>query len=169
MEKKEEKFKNIISEYQDTIYRLCYSYVDDKEMRQDLYQNILIRIWKGLDSFEERSSVCTWVYRIAVNTSIDFLRTEYNKNSASKHTKIDDIEVMDNSHNPEQNLIIAEKIKFIYHCINKMNFIDKTIIFLYLEDLSYREMAEVIGIGEKNVSVKLYRLKNKLMECVKDF
>jgi len=169
MKKKEETFKSLISEYQDTIYRLCYSYVEDKEMRKDLYQNILIRIWKGLDSFKQHSSITTWVYRVAVNTSLDFLRQEFNRNETLNNININDIEIEDSSQNPEKKLIIAEKIKYIYHCIGKMNFIDITIIFLYLEDLSYREIAEIVGISEKNVSVKLYRLKNKLMDCVKGY
>ena len=167
MKNKEKKFKKIISDFQDTIYRLCYSYVKDMEMRKDLYQNILIRIWKGLDTFNNRSSISTWTYRIAINTSLDFLRKEFNRNKTSYN--INEIEFEDSSQNAEQKLIIAEKIKYIYHCIGKMNFIDKTIIFLYLEDISYKEIADIVGISEKNVSVKLYRLKNNLMDCVKEY
>jgi len=169
MKNKEKKFKDIISEFQDTIYRLCYSYVEDKEMRKDLYQNILIRIWKGLDTFKSHSSISTWIYRIAINTSLDFLRKEFNRSKTSTHLNIDDIEVADSSQNSEQEFIIGEKLKYLYHCIGKMNFIDKTIIFLYLEDLSYREIAGIVGISKKNVSVKLSRLKNNLMDCVKGY
>ena len=169
MKNKEEKFKDIISDFQHTIYRLCYSYVEDNEMRKDLYQNILIRIWKGLDTFKRRSSICTWIYRIAINTSLDFLRKEFNKNKTVDNININEIELEDSSQNTEQKLIITEKIKYIYRCIGKMSFIDKTIIFLYLEDLSYKDIAGIVGISEKNVSVKLHRLKNNLIDCVKEY
>jgi RNA polymerase sigma-70 factor (ECF subfamily) len=138
----------------------------DTNLRQDLFQNILIRIWKGLNSFENRSSVSTWVYRISVNAGIDFLRKE---DINHKDIKIsNEIEVTDKSLNLEENLILSEKTKFVYKCINKLTFIDKTIITLYLEDLSYKEIAEVVGISEKYVSVKLTRIKKKLNECLKD-
>jgi RNA polymerase sigma-70 factor (ECF subfamily) len=169
MGKKEKKFKTIISDYQDMIYRLCCSYVENGDIREDLYQNILIRLWKGLDSFANRSSVSTWVYRISVNTSLDFLRTEYKSKLTTKHIDINDIDITDKSNNLEEDLILSEKTRLMYKCINKLNFIDKTIISLYLENLSYREISDIVGITEKNVSVKLTRLKKKLNKCLKDF
>jgi len=105
------------------------------------------------------------VYRISVNASIDFLRREDNH----KKIDIDDIEVIDNSKNIEKDLILSEKTKFMYLCISKLAFVDKTIISLYLEDLSYREISEIVGISEKNVSVKLSRIKKKLNNCLKDY
>lgn len=169
MENKDKKYKQVISEYQNMIYRLCCSYVMDTDLRKDLFQNILIRIWKGLNSFENRSSISTWVYRISVNTSIDFLRKEDNNKHISKHIAINDIDINDKSNNLEENLILSEKTKFMYKCINKLTFIDKTIITLYLEDLSYKEIAEIVGISEKNVSVKLTRIKKKLNNCLKEY
>jgi RNA polymerase sigma-70 factor (ECF subfamily) len=169
MEKKEEKFKTIISDYQDMIFRLCCSYMGDGDIRKDLYQNILLRLWKGLDVFENRSSIKTWIYRISVNTSLDFLRTEFKNKYRSKHVDINTFEIADISNNVEENIILSEKIKFMYKCINKLSFIDKTIISLYLEDLSYREISEIVGISEKNVSVKLTRIKKKINACLKDY
>ena len=81
MEDKEQKFQTIVTEYQHMIYRLCCSYIADEHIRKDLYQNILIRIWKGMHSFQNRSSIGTWVYRIAVNTSLDFLRNDLKNRS----------------------------------------------------------------------------------------
>ena len=76
MEDKEKYFKDILAEHQDMIYRLCCSYISDVELRQDLYQNILLRIWRGLETFNNLSSLRTWIYRVSVNASIDFLRKE---------------------------------------------------------------------------------------------
>jgi RNA polymerase sigma factor (sigma-70 family) len=73
MEEKDKKYEQIISVHRDMLYRLCCSYVMNTDLRKDLSQNILICIWKGLDSFEHKSSIKTWVYRIAVNTCIDFI------------------------------------------------------------------------------------------------
>jgi RNA polymerase sigma-70 factor (ECF subfamily) len=168
METREIKFKTIISDYQDMIYRLCCSYVEDVDIRKDLYQNILIRIWRGLASFEKRSSISTWVYRISVNTGIDFLRKEVNNTYTSKHVDINNIEITDKISDMEENLIQSEKTKYMYKCINTLSYIDKTIISLYLEDLTYREIADIVGISVKNISVKLYRIKKQLTKCLKD-
>ena len=79
------------------------------------------------------------------------------------------MELEDKSTNPEDKIVISEKIDFIYKCINTLTFVDKTIISLYLEDLSYKEISEIVGISKNNVSVKLTRIKNKLNKCLKDF
>ena len=138
-------------------------------MRKDLYQNILIRIWKGLDTFKSRSSMITWIYRVSINTSLDFLRKEFSTNKTTNIINVNDIEIENSSQNSEEKLLTEEKIKYLYQCIGKMNFIEKTIIFLYLEDLSFRKIADIVGVSEKNVSVKLYRLKNNLLHCMKEF
>jgi len=168
MEKKDKIFLTILPKYQDMIYRLCCSYVEDTDTRKDLYQNILIRLWRGLKTFENRSSIGTWVYRIAVNTSLDFLRKEYKNRKINKHVDINDENLPDKANNIEESFIISEKTELMYKCINRLTFIDKTIISLYLEELSYREIAYIIGITEKNVGVKLHRIKKNLNQCLRD-
>ena len=169
MENKDKKYKQIISENQDMIFRLCCSYVMDTDLRKDLFQNILIRIWKGLNSFKNRSSITTWIYRISVNTSIDFLRKNAKDNQTSKRIDLDNMDLIDQSANLEEDLILSEKTQFMYRCINQLSFIEQTIITLYLEDLSYKEISEIVGISEKNVGVKMTRIKNKINKCLKDF
>ena len=168
MEDKEQKFQTIVTEYQHMIYRLCCSYIADEHIRKDLYQNILIRIWKGMHSFQNRSSIGTWVYRIAVNTSLDFLRNDLKNRSRSIHLDSEDLTILDKSPNQEEEFLTSEKVELLYRCINRFSFIDKTIISLYLEDLSYREIANIAGISEKNVSVKISRIKKNLNQCLKD-
>jgi len=168
MDDKDKNYKQIISENQDMIFRLCCFYVMDADLRKDLFQNILIRIWKGLNSFENRSSIKTWIYRISVNTSIDFLRKHEKDKQTSKSIDPNNIELIDNSTDLEEDLLISEKTQFMYKCINKLSFIEKTIITLYLEDLSYKEISEIVGISEKNVGVRLTRIKNKINTCLKD-
>jgi RNA polymerase sigma-70 factor (ECF subfamily) len=103
-----------------------------------------------------------------VNASIDFLRKEYKNNRNIKHLDMNDVNIADKSKNLEESLVISEKTQLMYKCIGRLTFIDKTIISLYLEDLSYQEIAEVVGITEKNVSVKIYRIKKNLNECLRD-
>jgi RNA polymerase sigma-70 factor (ECF subfamily) len=168
MKDKEKLFQTIIADYQHMIYRLCCSYIANDQIRKDLYQNILIRIWRGLDSFQNHSSMGTWVYRIAVNTSLDFLRKEIKNRSRSIQMDLENLAISDKSPNQEEELLASEKTEILYRCINRFSFIDKTIISLYLEDLSYREIAQIVGITEKNVGVKISRIKKKLNQCLKD-
>jgi RNA polymerase sigma-70 factor (ECF subfamily) len=168
MKDKEKLFQTIIANYQNMIYRLCCSYIADDQIRKDLYQNILIRLWRGLESFQNHSSMGTWVYRIAVNTSLDFLRKEIKNRSRSMQMDLENLAISDKSPNQEEELLISEKTELLYRCINRFSFIDKTIISLYLEDLSYREIAHIVGITEKNVSVKISRIKKNLSKCLKD-
>jgi RNA polymerase sigma-70 factor (ECF subfamily) len=169
MEKSERTYKKIISDHRDMIYRLCCAYVRDPDLRKDLFQNILLRIWKGLDLFQDRSSISTWVYRIAVNSSIDFLRKKDDRKYLSEHINLDNIEAAARPGGAEEKLIRSEKAGLMYAAINTLTFIDKTIISLYLEDLSYREISDVVGISEKYVSVKLTRIKKKLNRYLKDY
>ena len=168
MENKEQEFQTIITEYQHMIYRLCCSYIADDHIRKDLYQNILIRLWRGIDSFQNRSSLGTWVYRIAVNTSLDFLRKEFKSRSRAINMDLENLAITDKSTNQEEEILISERAELLYKCINGFSFIDKTIISLYLEDLSYKEIAHIVGITEKNVSVKISRIKKNLSQCLKD-
>ena len=169
MREKEKKFQQIITEFQDMIYRLCCAYVENSEIRKDLYQNILLRVWKGLDSFNQRSRLSTWIYRVAVNTSLDFLRAEKKRKRTPDTVDIYTHEMADKDQDPEKKLIISEQTRRMYACIGMLSFIDRTIVSLYLEGLSYSEIADIIGITEKNLSVKLTRLKKNLIRCLKDF
>jgi len=169
MTSKEEKFRQIVIDYQDKIYRLCWSYVQNEDDRKDLLQNILIRIWKSLDSFKDKSSLSTWIFRLTINTSIDFIRRNKKNNRLSTQTDISDLNIVDHSNDVEKSLIISENIVLLHKFINQLSFVDKTLVYFYLEDLKYKEIADILGISEKNVSVKLYRIKKILKKYFKDF
>jgi RNA polymerase sigma-70 factor (ECF subfamily) len=168
MKDKEDFFRRILSDHQDKIYRLCWSYVQDQEDRKDLYQSILIKIWKGIDSFQEKSSVSTWVYRLAVNTSIDYMRRKKKHRSVDRGVDVSNIDVGDETTDIEGILIESENIKILHRFISQLTFIDRTLIYFYLEDLKYREIAEILGISEKNVSIKLHRIKKILKQYFED-
>ena len=168
MSNKETIFEQIISEYQHKIYRLCWSYVQNEDDRNDLFQTILLKIWNNLDSFKDNSSLGTWIFRLSVNTSIDYIRKNKNLAHMSTHVDISNLSIIDTSNDVEKNLLLSENLKLLYRCINQLSVIDRTLIYFYLEDLKYREIADILGISEKNVSVKLHRIKKILKQHFKD-
>ena len=161
MEKQEDLFKKIVTDFQDKIYRLCWIYVQNDSECDDLVQDIYVKIWRNLKKFKKQSALGTWIYRVVVNTCIDFLR---NKNT--RYTihldKMDYERITDGEKDVENKIIEYEKLQILQHCIQKLTEIEKAIIALYLEELKYSEIAEIIGISEKNVGVKISRIKNKM-------
>ncbi len=161
MEKQEEIFKIIVTDFQDKIYRLCWIYVQNDSECDDLMQDIYVKIWRNLKKIEKQSALGTWIYRVVVNTCIDFIRNRNTRNTVHLD-KIDYERIADAEKDVENKIIESEKLQTLQHCIQKLTEIEKAIIALYLEELKYSEIAEIIGISEKNVSVKISRIKNKM-------
>jgi RNA polymerase sigma-70 factor (ECF subfamily) len=168
MKDKEDHFRRIVTDYQDRIYRLCWSYVQDQEDRKDIYQSILIKIWNGIDSFQEKSSLSTWIYRLSVNASIDYIRKNKKHKILDREVDLSNVNIADKTTDIEESIIVSENIENLHKFIRQLSFIDKTLIFFYLEDLKYFEIAEILGISEKNVSIKLHRIKSLLKQYFKD-
>jgi RNA polymerase sigma-70 factor (ECF subfamily) len=161
MEKQEELFRVIVTEFQDKIYRLCWIYVQNDSVCDDLMQDIYVKIWRNLKKFKKQSALGTWIYRVVVNTCIDFIRKK-NTNKTVNLDRIDYERIADGEKDVENRIIEYEKMQILQHCIQKLTEIEKAIIALYLEELKYHEIAEIIGISEKNVGVKISRIKNKM-------
>jgi RNA polymerase sigma-70 factor (ECF subfamily) len=166
MDRKEEKFKQIVAENKARIMRISRYYAPTAEDQKDIYQEILINIWRSLDLFRGESKIETWIYRIAVNTSLNFAGRQY------KHMKLNiDIEtpnimgrLIDNS----DDFTIKEKqVQDLQIYLNQLGVIDKAIMGLVLDDLSTKEIAEIIGITEPNVRVKIHRIKGTLRNQMK--
>jgi RNA polymerase sigma-70 factor (ECF subfamily) len=165
---REKRFKQIICQYQHKIFRLCHSYVKNEEDKKDVFNNILIRIWRGLDSFGGKSLISTWLYRITVNSCIDFIRVENNKNQQKRKLSMKKIDLVADSTDIESEFLMSRQIADMYMCIDRLSLLDKTIISLYLEDLSYMEIADIIGISGNYVGVKLNRIKKNLNICLQE-
>ena len=137
------------------IYKICKLYAA-KEDQEDLKQEIIYQLWKSYPTFRGDSKFQSWMYRVALNTAMLGLRA-----NKMKYTRLNAraLEISDNTHELEEEEI---RIRFLYREISKLNDLDKTIIFLYLEQCSYDEIAEITGITVKNVSVRLVRIKEKL-------
>jgi RNA polymerase sigma-70 factor (ECF subfamily) len=159
MEKDQKKteFIGLINVHQKMLKKICYVYGADPEDRQDLFQEIVWQLWRSYDTFSGKAKFGTWLYRVALNTALYHLRKK-----KSRQLSPDAMEDFFQSH--QRNDRLAEDIKTLYRAIDQLNKIDKAVILLYLEQKSYQEMAEILGITVSYVSVKLARAKEKLVK-----
>lgn len=154
MNSKEQQFMNIIREHEQTIYTVCYMFSKDEEEVNDLYQDILVRLWKGFETFEGKSDIRTWIYRVSLNYCINFS----NRQKKQRECLNLDTGFLSEGSNLEKNL----QIKQLYKRINMLGLIDRSVVLLWLEGLSYDEIGAILGISVKNVSFKLVRIKEQL-------
>ena len=150
----EQEFLSVIREYERVIYKVCYLYANPNAPLNDLYQDVVLNLWKAYPKFRKECKVSTWIYRIALNTCISFYRKEKNVPEIVSLTKDTDWTI--EAHDP-----INEMLKQLYQMINQLGQLDKSIILLYLEDKSYEEIAEITGLTVTNVATKLSRIKDK--------
>lgn len=158
---KDSLFKQVLAENKDKIYRICCAYETDSDERDDLYQQIMINIWKSLDKFEGRSALSTWIYRVAVNTSLMHVKSAVRRKSFTAPIDDNTAVAQDNS-DTEEKIKTHEMTQKLYTCINMLAEMDRLIISMVLEDVSYKEISEVTGITVNNVGVKINRIKKAL-------
>jgi len=163
---KETSYKTAIDANKDRIYRICCCYVRDDDERRDVFQEVLIHIWEGLDRFEEKSQMSTWIYRIAVNTCLGHIRMQTRRRKVFDGSANVDQEAIPDESADEGAAETEQAVNHLYDCIDQLLPLEKTLVSLYLEDLSTEQMAEVVGISEGNVRVKLHRIKKKLKEMM---
>lgn len=160
--KKEEQFNQLVAENDERIKRICSYYKANKTDQQDMYQEILVNIWKSLDNFRGESAINTWIYRIAINTSLSFTGKAY------KHMKVMvDVDqynlssILDDE-SLETKLLEEKLLDQLQNELNTFSVIDKALISLMLEGLTMKEIGDIIGITESNVKVKIHRIKTQL-------
>jgi len=160
---KEELFNSIYRDHKDKIYRICCFYFQDIEDRKDLYQEILTNVWRGLETFEGRSKISTWIYRVAVNTCMAFFKKQFKEK--------DNLDAYENDQYPNTHNDIdehqEEKIEQLHFAIADLNKIEKAIVLLMLEGVQQKDIAEIMGISENNIRVKIHRIKTKLRSILK--
>ena len=145
-------FAEIYKSYWQKIFRLCMGYVNNQDWAKDIAQDTFIIVWEQLPKFRNEASVGTWIYRIAVNQCLRQIEKE---KRAPKYELNFDV--------PETDLSNNEKgTAFLYQCISELQEIDRIIISLELEDIKQAEIANIVGISESNVRVKIHRIKEKL-------
>ena len=153
MNSQEQEFAKLVKEQKSTIYTVCYMFSKDQDEVNDLFQEILINLWNGFEKFEGRSNIRTWVYRISLNTCISQDRKKKKNKSVPLSMDIDLFNDSDED---------SRQVEMLRSRINKLGPFDRAIILLWLENMSYEEIGQVVGISTKNVSVRLFRIKEQL-------
>ena len=162
----ETTFLNALEEHRHKLLRICSVYAKDEDDVKDLFQEVLINIWKSMSSFKGDSNIGTWMYRITLNVCLRLKTKEIRKQKKllrmnSRAVNINKTEVSDN-HQDEQR----RKLSQLRECIKKLNEADRAVITLYLEELPYKEIAKITGLTENNIAVKVKRIKKKLLNCI---
>ena len=162
MKEKEQEFLNRIEKHKGILYKVSKMYMDNPDDQQDLFQEIICQLWKSYESFRNESQFSTWMYRVAVNTAIVFLKKE--------KRKVDKYEIASENIKDEEgdSHIKESQIDHFYKAVQKLEKIDKAIIFYQLEGFSHKEIGENLGISEGNARVKLNRAKEKLKEIIRN-
>jgi RNA polymerase sigma factor (sigma-70 family) len=159
----EKKFEQLINEHELLIYKVCRIYAYTEADRQDLFQEIVIQLWHAFPKFKGNAKFSTWLYRVAINTAITGLRkkkdfiTSYEPAQLPTHLSDDNL-----------NLVEEERLQQLYKAIEQLNQIEKAIVMLYMEDRSYEEMEDILGISQGNLRVKMNRIKDKLRQLTKN-
>lgn len=158
----EKDFIQSIEQNQKIIYKVCSLYMNNEQDKKDLFQEILFAAWKGFKNFKGDAKFSTWLYRVALNTAITSYRKEQRQVNTAPLPE-------DSIATPDNNDATAEQVKAMYISINTLSGIDKALVMLYMEDYSYMEIADMMGITANNVAVKMNRIKIKLKETTKKY
>ena len=157
----ERQFAQTVAEHKSTIYTVCYMFSQDADEVNDLFQEVLVNLWKGFESFEHRSDIKTWIYRVALNTCISIDRkkkkvsTILQRRQATARLTMDINLFEDRDEDTRQ-------VDMLHKRISKLQPFDRAIVLLWLENLSYEEIGQIVGITAKNVSVRLFRIREQL-------
>ncbi|PZF71636.1 RNA polymerase sigma factor [Taibaiella soli] len=151
-------FEQIYTDYWQKIFRLCMGYVNDYEQAQDMAQETFITVWQKLPTFRNESNIGTWIFRIASNICLRQIEREkrYQKTEVPIHL----------AEQKQEN--IEPQLQFLYRCISQLPETDRIIISLELEGIKQAEIAQIVGISEVNVRVKMHRIKDRLAQKFKD-
>lgn len=157
----QERFLQQINEHKGIVHKVSKMYMDNSLDQEDLFQEIIMQLWKAYPTFKGTSKFSTWMYRVALNTAIVFFKKDNRK--VDKAHLNENIDIADTNDSQEKE----EKLAYLYKAVHELNHIEKALIFLFLENQSHREIAQNLGITEVNARVKLNRTKEKLQQIIK--
>ena len=162
MNPQEAEFLEHIESNKGILFKICRIYQDDPEDRNDLLQEITLQLWLAYDSFKGESKFSSWMYRVALNTAIAFFKKQKRRpDDRGLPHDFDRAEEFSAASEDE------EKLAMFYKAVHQLNKVEKALIYLYMEDQSYEEIATHLGITPLNARVRMNRLKNKLKEITK--
>lgn len=159
----ENTFLNGLEENKQKLLRLCSVYAIDNDDKKDLFQEVAYNVWRSMPSFQSKSSINTWMFKIALNVCLRLQKknnTRQERRTSLDGITIKDVETEESSNDQNKQLIQLR------NCIKKLNEADKAVITLYLEEMPYNEIANITGLSENHVAVKLKRTKKKLLNCI---
>jgi RNA polymerase sigma-70 factor (ECF subfamily) len=156
------EFVQLIQENNGLILKVCNLYAATVQDRQDLYQEIVVQLWRAIPKFRNESKLTTWMYRVALNTAI----SDYRKQQRTIATSDIDIFTKEMA-DPDEYADKEEKLKSLYAAISHLSEIEKAIVMLYLDDKPYEEIEDILGINQNNLRVKMNRIKEKLRQLTK--
>ena len=159
MDQLEQRFEQTLKEQKDTIFTVCYMFSKDEDEVNDLFQEVLINLWNGYEGFKHRSDIRSWVYRIALNTCISYDRKRRRTDAERLNMNINLFEDRDED---------TRQVDMLHTRISKLQPFDRAIVLLWLENLSYEEIGQIVGITTKNVSVRLFRIREQLKNMSND-
>lgn len=161
MKRREQEFTKVVKENQGLIIKVSRLYTHCEEEEKDLFQEIVLQLWKSYDSFKGQSKISTWIYRVALNTAINFYRKK------TKSPQTDELsEIHQHKYDDDER---QEQISSLYRVIKMLPKMERAIVMMYLDDLPYKEISENLGISEVNTRVKMNRLKKTLKELMEQY
>ena len=155
MDSKEQEFTRLIKAHKETIYTVCLMHAQDQDEAQDMMQEVLTQLWRSFGTFRGESDIRTWLWRVSSNTCITYCRREA-KHRETLHLEVSDLLAIDDEE--------GRQIQMLHDRIHRLRPFDRTIVLLWMEDLSYEEIGQIVGITAKNVSVRLFRIKEQLRQ-----
>lgn len=160
MQPKEKEFAKLIKENQGLLIKVSRLYTNSLEDEQDLFQEIVLQLWRSYDSFKGDSKISTWMYRVALNTAITLFRK---KTRTPQTSELMDYHYKDILEDDEEKQL---QISLLYKVIKMLPNVDRAIAMMYLDDLPYRDIAANLGITEVNARVKMNRLKKTIKQLM---
>jgi RNA polymerase sigma-70 factor (ECF subfamily) len=151
-----------VDEHRGMLYKVCRLYCFTEVDRQDLFQEIVIQLWRSWPAFRREAKFSTWLYRIALNTAISGLRRQHRLITPTDPEQLP-TELQDIQYSADKE----EQLQLLYAAIDRLTEVEKALTMLYLEDRSYQEMEEILGISQNNLRVKMNRIKDKLRKITK--
>ncbi len=162
---KEADYLKLMEANRDRLERICRFYCRDIEAQKDLMQEIAFQIWRSRERYRGEAQLNTWLYRIGINTALAYLRKQKRRQMQPLEEKV---QVVSDEANPDERLERQERMDLLMEAIQSLKKLDQSIILLYLEELSYQEIAKVTGLSESNVGVKINRIKKRISQNLKN-
>lgn len=155
----EEAFIKLIKQNEGIIFKITRIYTDNRENQKDLYQDIVYQLWKGIQAFRGDSKASTWMYRIALNTALLYMKR---KKKRVHGVSLEGVVLKQEAYDP----LMEERLEILYAKIKPLGDMDKGIIFLFLEGKKQEEIADITGLSTSNVGTRMARIKEKLRKSI---